>query len=234
MSVNYHNLLRRIAYNVGGLRGERTPELATSYAAPLTAAELAVASPPLQVLMDSLLLAEEEFVLAISSTGNHPWRAVLRAFTSDLADKAVMPAVDSTGKGVVGVYGVVRDSTDNTPLRESSLAGIDRRVRNAGDHYLIPAYLYKFDGAVIRHTRPLATVEVCSYDRSAQADAITANDAMLLPDTLEAALVDRATCLLNPAHKPEYADAMVAAIKAGNTSVVPKSVPLPVTLERAG
>lgn len=234
MSVLYHNLVRRVAYNVGALRGEHTQGVATSYTAPITAAELAERVPPLQVLLDTVLLAEEEFVLAIASTGNHPWRATLHAFTANLADKALMPAVDSAGKSIVGVYGAVRDATDNTPLREAPLAVIDRRVRNANNHYVVPVYYYKFDGGIIRHTRTNVTVEVCSYDRAAQAAAIAANAAMLLPDALEMALVERATCLLDPQHSAEYANAMIGAIKAGNTSTVPRSVPMPVTLERAG
>lgn len=234
MSVTYHNLLRRIAYNTGALRGERTPELATSYAVPLTPAELAESAHPFQALMDALLLAEEEFALAIASTGNHPWRAVLRAFTAALADKAVIPAVDAGGKSIVGVYGYVRDAADDTPLVEMPLALIARRVRNANNHYLLPVYWYKIDGAVIRHTRGTVAIEVCSYDRAAQSLAIAANTAMLLPDALEMALTERATCLLNRQHDPTYADAAIAAIKAGNTSVVPRSVPLPVTQGRAG
>lgn len=234
MAVNYHNLLRRVAFNTRSLRGERTQELATSYTAPLTAVELADIGHPLAVLIDTLLLAEEEFVLAIASTGNHPWRALLRAFTANLADKALVPAVDSTGKAIVGVYGAIRDAVDLTPLMEMPLALIDRRVRNSNAHYLIPVYWYKLDGAVVRHTRPNVTIEVCSYDRTAQHAAIVANSAMLLPDALEMPLVERATCLLNPAHDGTYADAMVAAVKAGNMSTVPRSVPLPVTLEKAG
>lgn len=234
MSVNYHNLIRRVAYNVGALRGDHTQEVSTSYVVPFTAAELSDKAPPLQVLLDSVLLAEEEFANAIATTGNHPWRAVLRAFTANLADKAVMPAVDAGGRSIIGTYGPVRDSTDATPLTEMPLALIDRRVRNSNNHYLIPVYYYKFDGAIIRHTRPAVNVEVCSYNRGTQAAAIVANGPMLLPDTLEQAIVERATCLLDPKHNPEYANAMVGAIKAGNTSTVPRSVPLPVTLERAG
>lgn len=234
MSVTYHNLLRRVAFNVGALRGEHTQEVATSYTVPFTAAELADKAPPLQAIIDSVLHAEEEFATAIATTGNHPWRAVLRGFTANLADKAVMPASDAAGRSIIGVYGPVRDSADTTPLTEMPLTLIDRRVRNSNNHYLIPAYYYKFDGSIIRHTRPAVNVEVCGYNRTVQEALIVANGLMLLPDTLEHALIERATCLLNPQHSAEYANAMIGAIKAGNTSVVPRSVPLPVTMEKAG
>lgn len=234
MSVSYHQLVRQAAFNVGALRGTRTQEIATSYTTPLTAAELNEAAPPLQALFDAVLRAEEEFANVIATTGNHPWRAHLRAFTANLADKALLPAVDSTGKDIIGVYGPVRDATDSTPLVEMPLAVIARRVRNSNNHYLIPVYYYKIDGSIIRHTRTNVTVEVCSYDRTVQAIAVAADGVMILPDTLEPALVDRATCLLNPKHMPTYADAMVGAIKAGLTSVPPRSAPLPITLEKAG
>lgn len=234
MSVTYHNLLRQIAYNTKALRGERTQDLATSYAVPLTPAELAQSTHPLQVLADALLRAEEEFVGVIASTGNHPWRAAIRAFTAALLDRATVPAVDSANRSIVGTYGAVLDADDNTPLTEMPLALIDRRVRNSNAHYLIPVYWYKFDGGAIRHTRPNVLLEVCSYNRAAQAAAIAANNPMLLPDILEMALVERATCLLDRQHDPSYANAAVAAIKAGNTSMVPRSVPLPVTQEKAG
>lgn len=234
MSVSYHNLVRQVAYNVGALRGARTQEIATSYAAPITAVELNDTAPPLQVLFDVVLRAEQEFANVIATTGNHPWRTSLRAFTANLADKALLPAVDSAGKDIIGVYGPVRDATDNTPLVEMPLAVVARRVRNANNHYLISVYYYKIDGSIIRHTRTNVTVEVCSYDRTVQAIAVAADGVMVLPDTLEAALVDRATCLLNPKHNPEYANAMIGAIKAGLTSVPSRSAPLPITLEKAG
>lgn len=234
MSVSYHNLVRQVAYNVGALRGERTPELATSYVIPLTAAELTERGTPLQVLLDAVLRAEEEFVGVIASTGNHPWRAALRSVTNALGDKDFVPAVDGTGKSIVGLYGPVFDETDLTPLQEMPLTMIDRRVRNSNDHYLIPVYWYKFDGQLIRHTRNGVFIEVCSYDRGVQATAIAANSDMLLPDALEHALVERATCLLDANHSPVYADAAVGLIKAGHTSMLPRSVPLPVTQERAG
>ena len=236
MSTLYHVILRGVAHRVGALRGEYTPSIETSFVAtPLTAAELAEKTPySLSVLKDAVLEAEEMFVVAIASTGNHPWRAVLRAFTANIADKGVVPAVDSTGKGIVGLYGAVRDATDSTPLVEMPLSMIARRVRNANNHYLLPVYWYKFDGGVVRHTRTNITIEVCSYDRAAQSTALNANSAMLLPDALGSALVQYAACLLDPKHSSAYADAMIGAIKAGNMSTVPRSVPMPVTLEKAG
>lgn len=234
MTVPYHNLVRQVAFHTGALRGQQTQELATSYASPLTAAELVQAGIPLQVLFDAVLMAEEEFVTAVASTGNHPWREALRSFTALIPDKGSVPNTDVVGQPIVGVYGTVRDATDSTPLMEMPLALIARRVRNSNAHYRIPVYWYKFDGGMIRHTRTNVRIDICSYDRTAQAAAIIANANMILPDTLEHAIVQRAICLLNPKHDGSYADAMVAAIKVGNTSVVPKSVPLPVTLEKAG
>lgn len=238
MPTPYHTLLRRTALLTGMLVGETTPGLETSYiTTPLTKAEIGEGPFPFTPLTDAVLGAEKDFVDAIAHTGNHPWRQYIRGLTTALADRAAMPTLDVSTKQIVGIYGSVYDSTDGVALTEMPIDVIIRRVRNAGNRYRTPVYYYKFDGGIIRHTRTAVIVEVCVYDQAVQAAAIAANGNMLLPDVLGPAIADLAAGLLlgkDGGGLREYAATVLASIRAGGTSVQPRSVPVPITKAKAG
>ena len=240
MSTPYNNLLRQIAYHCGALRGDATVSIETSYlVTPLTKAELRDDTPfNFTALTDALLQAEQDFCWAVASTGNHPWRVNIRGVTAALADKAVLPAIDSNSKGIIGNWGAIYDSSDLTTLVEMPIDMIVRRMRNANTHYVCPVYYYKIDGSIIRHTRTAVIIEVCIYDRATQAAAIASNGNMLLPDVIASALVATAAGSLMKSNDGDMfratAAAALQAIQQGLISVVAKSVPVPVTQKRAG
>jgi hypothetical protein len=162
--------------------------------------------------------------------------------TGSMAHADEIPATIGTVPRI-GVLGNIRDADDNTPCTEKPLDVILRRVRNANAHYVTPVYHYKIDGSRIFHTRENVTADACIYSRTAQATAFDAGGNMLLPDVLELPIVSLAIAIMvkntsyaandQAALYAKYAMEALAAIRAGSTNVLPKSVPLPVTEGRA-
>lgn len=200
MSVTYHTVLRGIAHQVGALRDSSVPSTETSYVAtPLTAAELALRGNfSLTVLKDALLAAEEAVVNAIGVNLHSPFRTYILSVTAALASNAVLPKVDTTSQPIIGSWGAVTDSSDGTVLIRQPVALVKLRIRNAGSQFKIPSYIYDFVGDRIIHTRTNVLVQCCIYNRATQATAVTANSAMLLPDSFARMLVAGGASFLKP------------------------------------
>lgn len=243
-SCTYQQILHSVALRANALVGSQVAALETTYStAVLTSANFKSANWPFSSFRDAIIQAEEEFVLAIASTGNHPWRTLtgLASTTSPITHAASIPAVDASGRTIVGIRGAVFDSSDFTPCVEMPLDVITRRVRNANSHYVAPVYFYKIEDQRIYHTRTQVTIGVCFYDRALSVTAYNANAAMLLPDTLEPGIVARAVSLMfrdglydtQAQEYRKYSDDVLLAIKMGLTSIPGKSIPVPVTEGKA-
>ncbi len=243
MATTYQQLLHSVALRANALIGSQAGALETTYlVSPLTAANFKSADFPFTSFRDAIIQGEEDFITAVAFTGQHPWRTAIRGLTSALATNAVLPTTDSNGDSITGIWGSIYDSSDSNPLVEMPLDVILRFNRNANSHYVCPVYYYKIDGNIIRHTRTSVIVECCVYSRSDQATAFDANGNMLLPDTAEPGIVARALSYLfrDGAYADQasvwrqYSNDAITAILAGSTSVVSKSIPMPVTDMRAG
>lgn len=191
MSVTYHVIARQVALRVGALRGTQIEGVETSYiTSPFTKAEIAEDSPVnFSAIKDALLMAEEKLATAIADTGNHPLRRVLLSQTANIASGALIPSTNSTSVPVIGIRGSVVDATDGIQCDERTLAEVRRWVRNANSWRKGVVYAYHIDDNRIFHTRTNVKIDVCTYDAATQRTAIDANSAMLLPDSLEEALV---------------------------------------------
>jgi hypothetical protein len=243
MAASYQQLLHDVGLRMNALVGTQVATLAASYnTAVLTAAQFKSADFPFNSFRDAILMAEGQFAWAISETGNSPLRGNISIPTGSMAHASQIPSTIGTVKRI-GVLGNIRDADDNTPCTEKPLDVILRRVRNANGHYVTPVYHYKIDSDRIFHTRTNVTADACIWSRTAQATIFDANGNMLLPDILELPIVALAIALLvkNTSYAAndqavlygKYAMEALAAIRAGSTNVLPKSVPLPVTEGKA-
>lgn len=241
--TTYQNLLHSVALRTNALVGSQVAELEATYStAVLTSTNFKSANWPFSSFVDAILMAEEDFANAIP--GNHPWRTVSGyggTVTVPLASGATIPAVNAAGKQVVGPRGTIFDASDSTPLTEMPLDVITRRVRNANSHYVTPVYFFNIQDQKIYHTRGTVLIEVCIYDRATQLAAFNANSAMLLPDPVEPGIVARALSIMfrdglydsQAAEYRKYSDDALSAIRSGYTSIPGKSIPVPITTQRA-
>lgn len=234
MSVSYQQILHNVAIRLNALVGSQVATITATYdVTPLTAANFKSADWPFNAIRDAILMAVEDFAWAIADTANHPWRANIGTTTS-LADGSPFPATVGTAR-VIGVYGMVYDITDGVQCLEGEFDEIARVKRlTAAGILTLPVYLYRIDGQRIRHTRTNVTIEVCTFDRTAQLTAFNGNGDLPLPDVLELPITARALSILtkdgafaDQAKVYEgYANTALMRIREGLASVGSKSLPV--------
>lgn len=240
--ATYQQLLHSAALRANALVGSQAAALELTYSNPvLIASNFKSADFPFSSFRDAIIQAEQDFVQAVALTGEHPWRRSIRGITTALTSPSVLPPTDSNSKPVIGIWGAVYDSSDNTHMVEMPVDVITRRVRNANSHYVTPVYYYKIDGNRILHTRTAVIVECCIYSRTDQVTLYDANGNMLLPDPAEPGIVARALSFMfrdgayasQAAVWRQYSDEALMMIRSGIDTIIPRSIPTPVTQARA-
>lgn len=223
MSVPYGRVVRGIALRVGALKGSVPAGVDISYATlPLTVADFK-GSYSLDMVEDALLMAEEKLATAISETGNHPFRRVLLSQTANIASGALIPSTNAASVPVIGIRGSVVDASDGIQCDEHTLAEVRRWIRNANSWRKGVIYAYHIDDNRIFHTRTNVKIDVCTYDAATQRAAIDSNANMLLPDSLEEALVCGGAAYLGKDEYSGFFAATVNTIRQGLISVQGKS-----------
>jgi hypothetical protein len=208
---------------VGALKGSVPAGVDISYATlPLTVADFK-GGFSLDMVEDAVQLAEEKIANAIADTGNHPLRRVLLSQTLSIAHGAMIPSTDASSKPVIGIRGAVVDATDGITCDRYTLAEIRRWVRNANTWRKGVVYAYHIDDNRIFHTRTNVKIDVCTYDAATQRTAIDNNSAMLLPDTLEEALVWGGCAFLGEEKYAKFFEDTLGAIRRGLSSAPGKS-----------
>lgn len=139
----------------------------------------------------------EELAQSVAADIHHPWRSVLRNVTADLADGAPIPQTSADGKQIIGVYGSVRDATDDKPLEDGyTLAEIRALNENPNGWRKAEVYGYAIIKPNIYHTRENVYIEVCTLDEATVTASIAADIVPIFPDAEGAyvtALVERLT-----------------------------------------
>lgn len=231
--MNYHDIVAQIAIRISALVGAQAAALETTYnTRPLTSANFKSAVFPFGACKDAVLLAEEKLAGWIAATANHPWRIWLNAQTATLANRALLPNVVGSDP-IIGVYGSIYDSSDSRVLTEQPLEVIERITANAGSFFRRQYYHYKVEGNRVYHTRTLARLDACVYNRTTQKSRIDANNAILLPDTLEEAYIAGALSYLTRDGEfgeqalgfRKYFDDSGMMIQSGIAAVPPVSTP---------
>ena len=233
MAATWNSVIRQAAITINALVGTQPAALQTTYATvPLTSANFTSSILPFTFIKDKAINAESALVSAVAATANHPWRAYLSDVTAALAYGAEMPTAGSGGDEIIGVYGAVRDSSDNQICTLSEIQDIRVRVQNPGNMFLLPVYQYAFYDRRIYHTRENVVVDVCVYSRP-DADALDLETEILLPDAALPAYVAGTVmeCFRDDEWMPqaqafaEYFAVWIGTIQKGGTSVMSASVP---------
>lgn len=189
MTVPYMKVLSEVGLRINALVGATAPLLETTYiTSPLTSSNFQSTIFNFTSVEDAIINAEGKLVQAISNTGGHPYRAYISSYTSTLASGASMPSTDASSVPIVGIYGSVVDGSDATIACTAAPIQEIRRRLNTSSYWVIPVYLYAFEGNAIIHTRTTVKVQVCAYSASTQRTAFAAGN-ILLPDALEEAYV---------------------------------------------
>lgn len=234
IDLTYQHILHDVAIRLSALSGTSVFDINATYnIANLASTNFKSADWPFGSFRDSILMAVGDFVWAIADTGGHPWRAGFPAVTAPVATGVDMPSIATNNKEIVGVWGAVYDSTDNTPLTEQPLEVIRRANQSTWRTY--PLYYFKFDGNRIHHTRPFVEVECCTFSLADQITLWNANGFVPLPSVLRLALGARALALMTKDGAWEsqariyadYADAALARIRMGLTTLPAKTLPSP-------
>lgn len=238
-SCTYHDILASTALTVNALYGTSATQLQITYSTRPLTDELFISSIfPMNAIRDRILNAEQRLAVAISDSGNHPWRSFLISETAPLANGAIMPSVDKNGIGVIGIYGNVLDGANPAlvcTIPDDQEQEMIRRYTLAPQLWLNPLYNYSLDGNGITHTRTTVTVQVCVYDYATQQAAFDADDMILLPDALAPAYIAGAVAGLvrddefmqQAAVFAQYFTASEQAIRQGLTSVGQMAQPAP-------
>jgi hypothetical protein len=234
MGVPYHRLIASVGLRLNALVGTAPTDLETTYKkTAFLAADFESADFPFTAIKDLVLQAEGKYAGIIANVGNHPWRSSLHAVTASIVPGGVIPSTSSSGDKIIGIYGSVRDASDGSPLKETSLSLV-RRYR-AETWRKVQLYRFAIDGTRLYHTRANATIDVCVYNAATQRALIEADQttSMLLPDVLESAIICEAVSMAfrddafaaQAGSYRAYSGEQIALIQQGLTSVPAKSVP---------
>jgi hypothetical protein len=238
MSVPYTTLIRQCALRINAIYGPISATLQTNYlVSPLTTTEVVSSIFPLASIIDAVLDTEAALAKAIGETANSSLRQYLAGQTSSLANYAFIPSTSSASKPIIGVWDAVIDASDSTPCSLMPLDEVRRRAANANTQFVVGVYWFNLIGRQIVHTRPNVIIKCCVYSRSDQATTLAANGNILLADALAPAYVDGAVGRL--VRDDEFAvqaaaasakyDRVEAAIRAGNTTIIPEVMEIPST-----
>lgn len=234
IDLTYQHLLHDVAIRLSAISGTSVLDINATYnIGNLAATNFKSADWPFGSFRDAIIMAVGNYFWAIADTGGHPWRAGFPGVTAPLATGVQLPSLATNGKEVIGVWGSVFDSTDNTPLEEKPLEVIRRA--NQSTWRTFPLYYFKIDGNRIEHTRPFVEVECCTYSLADQLTLWNANGAVPLPGVLRTALMAEAVSLMTKdgafadqaRQYRDYSTEMLARIRAGLTTVPAKSLPNP-------
>lgn len=196
MAVAYKIIQRQVALRVNAIVGVTAAQMEAAYiTSPLTSSVMTSPIFPFSSLNDAVLAAEGRFVHAIANS-SHPYRRYLRGISAAQSNETAMPTATVTSQPVVGIPGVIYDSSDGTPCTPRPLPEIIRRTRNAGSFFRGEAYHYNITGETLYHTRNQVVVEVCTYNEAGQRAALAANGDILLPDEMVEAYIDEALRIL--------------------------------------
>lgn len=189
-TCTYHDCAAAIALRVNALVGTDPVELQQTYTArPLTDELFDSSIFPFGAVRDTLLNAEQRLVLSIANSDDPFWRAEIGSKTDPILNGGVVPDADENGVTIVGAYGAVLDSEDQTKVCSKMDVELLRMRDLAPNLWIMEQYNYAFIGDVVLHTRPSVVVQVCIYDFLAQQNAFDADMPILLPDALVPAYI---------------------------------------------
>ncbi len=189
-TATYHDVAAAIGLRINALAATDPVELQQVYSQrPLTDEVFDSSIFPFSAVRDTLLNAEQRLVLSIANSDDPFWRAEIGSKTDPIFNGGEVPDADENGVTIVGAYGAVLDSADQTKVCSKMDVELLRMKDLAPNLWIMEQYNYAFVGDVVLHTRPSVVVQVCIYDFLAQQNAFDADEPILLPDALVPAYI---------------------------------------------
>lgn len=233
MSVPYREILRMAAVKVGAVIGTTATAIEAAYiTSPLTTTQIGSVNFTISAIKDNLVSVIGRIVRAYASVPNQPFRAYNVSQTAGIANRGLIPSVNSAGKPIVGVYGAFRDATTFEALTEQPLQ-IIKTVVDDTDNFLDGEYYYfKQVGERLYHTRTSVIGDVCTFSASDEFTAIGANGTAPIPDALldvaamgliASLFVDEEFTAQSSACA-QYFEGALAEMQAGKTAFLPAPV----------
>ncbi len=182
----YPNIIIRQAYiRIGAWLGN-SQELNAQYNADTNFEQIVSESFPAQSMFDMLTGVESEMAMAVSMNEDNTLRSTLQDLVTVTSGNRI-PANADSGSKIIGVLGQVRQVSTGVDLTPALHEDEIRTIVNG------PAGLFKssYFSYALRPPRIYATVtdliiDCCSFDYTARAAAINANEALLFPESQNA------------------------------------------------
>lgn len=226
MSFAYSKMIRQAALRVSAVKGSDLATKNTKYGTtPLTITEIGNMDFPPKALEDAAVSAVARLVRAYASVKNHPFRLGNLSQTSTIAHKGLVPATNSAGKPIVGVYGAVRNASTGEPMTENPVQIIKSVL---GDSNLKGTYnYYKIEDGRFYGTAS-GIIDVVTFDEATERSALASGDTPL-PDALfDAAWAALAAILVNDdaytaqaAQFETFVQGVIGEIRSGATNFGP-------------
>ena len=197
MAIAWPTIQRQIAARVNALSGSTATVAETSYT---TASSSVYDSARFNytLIVDAALAAQAQICQVIADTKSHPYRRIM-ADTVMVANDALIPVVGTGSASIIGQYGEVRATVSGVTCLMSpvSMADMARWQRRGSGNYTNNLFNYCIgENGRLYATQTPCIIEVCTYDRTAQATNLGSGGNILLPDALEDLLVAGAVAYL--------------------------------------
>lgn len=183
--VSYDAIISAAAVRVGAVTGNTPAQKDTSLGVnPLTATQIGSVEFPFTTIKSAVLSAVARVMRGYANVKNQPLRLFNQSFTANIANKGLIPFVDASSKQIIGVYGSVVDSSDNSILTEQPKQLVESINRSVADSSLKRSYYYfAIEDGIITHTRDNVKIQVNTFDLAAEKAKIgTINALSPLPD----------------------------------------------------
>lgn len=196
---------RQVILRANQLKADSATALETAYTdTDIGATEMsdrATSFPP-TAIDDAILNSAGRMVELIGLDKDSHYRSYFAGSTSNLAGNVVtgtaIPTTSSTSKPIIGVIGVVRDSSTGKRLTAQPYEAIIRLINISSTFNQTPHHFYT-DNTKIWHTRTNVVADVVIWLESDQRTLLTstpARGACPFPESLHAALVEGALSFL--------------------------------------
>lgn len=173
MGYSYIQVARDIALRAGLIEGGSATERESAYTAADLEAQMDGVELPYSALRSVVLTTARELAAKVASSSNPLFRRHLVGQSSNLADGAAIPLVDSGNAAFIGAFDGFFDplGTPDIPLTEAPLQQVLRYIEDQArttPFWKTNPYNFAIDGTILRHTCTNVVARGCVWDASTQ------------------------------------------------------------------
>jgi hypothetical protein len=149
---------------------------------PLTTSQIGNTDFTMSMIIDNMVSVIGSIIKAYAETENHPFRANNISQTVNIANKGLIPAVDSANKPIVGLYGAIRDAATGEELTRKSPQVVKSIVENTDTQLKGTYFYYARSGERLYHTVANAVIDVITFSADTEMTQVAANANIPVPD----------------------------------------------------